>query len=276
MRKSSKTFWIVIAASAIYVTATATEEVVNSKWCPSPLRIDGTRNDWQSATLIFEKKVQVDYAFMNDADYLYILFRFNDHNYLSSIDQTGMTVYFNAAGKKKKDYGVRFFQNKISALQCIVMLEKREGPLSEEDKNAILANPHYMIYDFEVINKKADDKAPKPPGDAKPAIYRVHQDQDKKISFEMAVPLARVAELAPGIGTEPGKMITVGFEWGGLTDAQKKARMDRFKSRSERMAEKVSETPAGGTTASTARDRRTPKEYDFWVNVDLADDQTLQ
>jgi hypothetical protein len=273
MRTASKTFWIIIAASAVIATATAKEKLVNSTWCATPLRIDGTNNDWQRATLTFEKKVQSDFAFMNDADYLYVLFIFNDPQYLSSIEQTGMTVYFNVAGKKKKDYGVRFLQNKISARQYIAMLEKREGTLSEAEKDRILSNPDYMIYDFELINKKAGEKAAKPPSDAKPAIYRIHQDKGKKIAFEMAVPLAKVAELAPGIGTEPGKIIKVGFEWGGLTEAMKKARMERFKSQSERAAESVSETPAGGTSASMARRRRTPKKYDFWVDVKLADKQ---
>ena len=102
MSKASKAFWIVIVASAFFTAAVAKEKLVNSTWCAVPLRIDGTSNDWRGAALAFEKKVQADFTFMNDADYLYILFIFNDLRYLSSIDQTGMTVYFNVEGKKKK------------------------------------------------------------------------------------------------------------------------------------------------------------------------------
>lgn len=273
MRKTAKILLIMLAVGSIFIVGLAKDKVVTSTWCPSPLLIDGTSTDWPGVTTTFEKKVQVDYAFMNDADYLYVLFIFKDPQYLSSINQTGMTVYFNVAGKKKKDYGINFIQKRISAQQYIAMLEKQKGPLPDADKSNILANPNYVIFNFDVINKKAKENAPEAPADAKPAVYRIHQDQENNVAFEFTVPLARIAELAPGIGTEAGKQIKVGFEWGGMTEAMKQARMNRFKSQSERSAETVSEQPAGGTRASTARGRRSPKKYDFWVDVQLAKTQ---
>lgn len=273
MRKSTRFFLIMIGVGIIVLFGATKEKLVNSTWCPSPLRIDGTSDDWQTIALTHEEKVQVDYAFMNDADYFYVLFIFKDPQYLSSINQTGMTLYFNVDGKKNKDYGINLIQKKISAQQYITMLEKRDGLLSEADRNNILAHPEYGIFDFNVINKKTDQNTPPPPDDAKPAIYRIYQDRETNTAFEMAIPLARVAALAPGIGTEPGRLIKVGFEWGGMTEAMKQARMDRFKSRSERSAETVPDAPMGGTTASTARGRRSPKKYDFWVDVQLAKNQ---
>jgi hypothetical protein len=270
MRKTAKILLIMLAVGSIFIISTAKDKVVNSTWCPAPLQIDGAGADWQGLPTTFEKKVQVDYAFMNDANYLYVLFIFKDSQYLSSINQTGMTIYFNVAGKKKKDYGIKFIQKRISAQQYIAMLEKQKGPLSDADKNNILTNPNYVIYDANVINKKAKENAAETPSDARVAVYRIQQDQEKNVAIEFAVPLARAAELAPGIGTEPGKQIKVGFEWGGMTEAMKQARMNRFKSQSERSAATVSEQPAGGTRASTARGRRSPKKYDFWVDVQLA------
>jgi hypothetical protein len=273
MRKTAKILSIMLAVGSIFIISAAKDKVVNSTWCPAPLQIDGAGADWQGVPTTFEKKVKVDYAFMNDADYLYVLFIFKDPQYLSSINQTGMTVYFNVAGKKKKDYGINFIQKRISAQQYIAMLEKQKGPLPDADKSNILANPNYVIFDVDVVNKKAKENAPEATADAKPAVFRMHQDQEKNVAFEFAVPLARVAELAPGIGTEAGKQIKVGFEWGGMTEAMKQARMNRFKSQSERSAATVSETPAGGTRASTSRGRHTPKKYDFWVDVQLANKQ---
>jgi hypothetical protein len=273
MSERSKPFLILVAVVVLVVAGVAKDKIVTSAWCPTPLKVDGTSVDWQGVPMNFEKKVQVDYAFMNDANYLYVYFVFKDPQYLSTINQTGMTIYFNTAGKKNEDYGINFIQKKISAQQYIVMLEKQQGPLPESEKNNILMIPDYAIFAVDVINKKAKEDAPEPPAEAKPAVYRIQQDQDKNVAIEFAIPLARVAELAPGIGTEPGKKIKVGFEWGGMTEAMKQARMNRFKSQSERSAEKVSEQPAGGTTASTARGRRSPKKYDFWVDVQLASQQ---
>lgn len=273
MNKTKMCLLFFVGLGVLFVYGAAKDKIVTCTWCSEPLHVDGTSADWQGVAMTFEKKVQVDYAFMNDADYLYLFFVFKDLQYLSSINQTGMTVYFNTEGKKKKDYGINFFQRKISPQQYIALLEKSRGPLSEADKSNILANPEYIIFDAKVLNKKAKKNAPEAPADARAAVYRIQQDQDKKVGLEFAVPLVRVTELAPGIGTEPGKQIKVGFEWGGLTDAMKKARMNRFQSQSERSAERVSESPAGGTRASTARGRRSPQKYDFWVDVKLASQQ---
>lgn len=267
---------IVIALGTVVAFGVAKEKLVSSIWCQAPLRIDGTSNDWQDVALTLEKKTKVDFAFMNDADYLYVLFVFNDPQYLSSINQTGMTVYYNVEGKKKKDYGINFIQKRISAQQYIAMLEKQKGPLPEADKNTIMANPDYMIFDAIVINKKAKDETAEVPADAKPAIYRLHQEQEQQIAFEFAVPLARVAEWAPGIGTEAGKLIKVGFEWGGMTEAMKKARMNRLHGRME--GEMPSRADQGGQTgersqSDSSRRRQSPKKYDFWVDVQLASKQ---
>ena len=270
MSNTNRLFLIIMVIGVLFSAGVAKDKIVTSTWCTTPLKVDGESTEWQGLPVTFEKKVQVDYAFMNDAHYLYVFFVFKDPQYLSSINQTGMTLYFNTEGKKKKDYGINFIQKRISAQQYIALLEKQQGPLSEADKNNILANPHYAVFAADVLNKKAKKGTPESPADARAAVYRMQQDQEKHVSIEFAVPLVRVAELAPGIGTEPGKTIKVGFEWGGMTDAMKKARMNRFQSQSERSAEKVSEEPAGGTRASTSRGRRLPKRFDFWVDVQLA------
>ncbi len=273
MSNTKKLYLIVIVIGILFSSGVAKDKIITSMWCATPLKVDGTSTDWQGVPMTFEKKVQVDYAFMNDANYLYVFFVFKDPTYLSSINQTGMTMYFNTEGKKKKDYGINFIQKRISAQQYIALIEKQQGPLAEADKNKLLANPQYAIFAADVINKKAKEGTPDPPADAKAAIYRIQQDQEKNVSIEFAVPLMRVAELAAGIGTEPGKTIKVGFEWGGMTEAMKQARMSRFKSQSERSAENVSDEPAGSTQALTTRKRLSPKKYDFWADVQLATQQ---
>ena len=81
---------------------------VQSRWQKSPLKIDGDISDWLAPSFHAEKSVQVDYAFGNDAENLYLIFVFKDQKYLSSLAQTGFTVWFNDQGKKKKTLGVRF------------------------------------------------------------------------------------------------------------------------------------------------------------------------
>ena len=72
------------------------EKGFQSHWVSSPVRIDGSTNDWAENDLAGEKKVKVDYAFKNDAENLYVLFMFRDPKYLSSISATGLTIWFNS------------------------------------------------------------------------------------------------------------------------------------------------------------------------------------
>jgi hypothetical protein len=139
-----------------------------------------------------------------------------------------------------------------------------------------MSNPSYMSYDAIAINKKAKDKTSEIPADARPAIYRIHQGQEQNLTFEIAVPLARVAEMAPGVGTEAGKLVKVGFEWGGMTEAMKQARMNRLHGRIE--GEMPADATSGGQTgerrqSGSSRGRKSPKKHDFWVDVQLASNQ---
>jgi hypothetical protein len=156
MRKTVKLFFVIMTVGVIFIVGVAKDKVVTSTWCPAPLRIDGTSAEWQQVPMTFEKKVQVDYAFMNDTEYLYFLYIFKDPQYLSSINQTGMTVYFNAAGKKKRDYGINFIQKRISAQEYIVMLEKQKGPLRRPKRipRKLLRMPDQLYTEFIRIKKK--------------------------------------------------------------------------------------------------------------------------
>jgi hypothetical protein len=107
-----KIFVVAALVVAVCFVAVAKEKSVESKWAVSPLTIDGLVSDWEGSPLNVENKVKTEYAFRNDADNLYVLFKFNDLKYLSSIEITGMTLWIDTAGKKNKDLGVQFTKKK--------------------------------------------------------------------------------------------------------------------------------------------------------------------
>ena len=107
------------------------ESIVESKWVTAPMTIDGSNNEWEEDTLTFEKKVNVDYAFRNDSENLYVLFIFKEPRFMSSINKTGMTLWFNTEGKKKKKHGIRFQIKILQADAFISLLEKKLGPMPD-------------------------------------------------------------------------------------------------------------------------------------------------
>jgi len=122
-------------------TMAMAKDPYKSVWNTAQMSVDGTDFDWQDAFPAFEKKVAVDYAFKNDANFLYILFRFKDpKQFMSTISWTGMTVYLDPNGKKKKDYFINFRKKQITAEEFIANLEAQQGQLSQEDKDKIRTN----------------------------------------------------------------------------------------------------------------------------------------
>ena len=272
-----KIFFVLILMLSITFMASAKSKVINSIWTEAPVNIDGSAEDWAEHTLSFEKKVKVDCAYRNDSGYLYVLFIFKDPKYLTSINASGMTIYFNTEGKKKKDSGITFSNRRVSAEQFIALIEQQQGQLPEERKSQIKNTPYYFVQNYTVINKKKN-----PPSQAeesvevKRALFRFAKDQ-ATVVYEFAIPLEKSTKLAPGIGTEPGKAIKIGFEWGGMTKAMKDAKMKQLGDSTIR----TTATKAGGLTSersggressgtmSSMRKRR-PKKYLFWADVQLA------
>lgn len=280
-RNILKASFLVVFVVSICVFGFAKEKQVGSIWTTTPPKIDGSADDWMDVSMTQEEKVEVDYAFRNDQKFLYILFSFKNPKFMSSVNATGLTVYFNTDGKKKKDYGINFALKNVTNEEFIALLEKRQGPLDEERKNQIMANPSYSIFDYVVDTK---DKA-KGTENAKivPAVYRIQSDKQKRTAvYEIAVPLDRVIPTAPGVGAAAGSDIKIGFSWGGWTKELKEAAASQVGSQGSRatsgQAGRVDDTDpaarANDPSASlTALRRRAPKKYDFWVDVKLAGNQ---
>jgi len=252
--------------------------VVDSIWASGQPQIDGAMNDWAADTLIYNKKVKVDYAFKNDTNYLYIIFRFNDPKYVSSISATGMTIYYNLEGKKKKYYGINFKGKQVTADTYISVLEKSGQVLTEEQKKTIRAQRFVVLNDNTVINKKSKSSDAEVKQRTIPAVFKSRKGEDAFV-YEFAIPLKKEAEMAPGIGTEPGKQIMIGFKWGGMTKEMKEqrlktsiARSSQAKAGSGSQSGITSERGGGGGLSGSLSSVRkySPKEHDFWVDVRLA------
>jgi len=274
----ARTLLLSLLVLAVCLAGFSEEKTIACMWRGSPLSIDGADNDWAGDTLSFEKKFEVDYAFKNDAENLYVLFVFKDPLFLSTIKDTGMTFWINTEGKKKKKYGITYMIRKVSAEGIISILEKQKGPLPEAEKNKIRSQPEYIFYQGDVRDKKGNILTPKALGGELPMPIFKSQPKQKMMVYEFVMPLRILEKLSAKHKMEPGKKVKVGFEWGGLTERMKAQRMARL----EKSAEGGAGTKATTTSARESDlDRRSdgalnlrsskgPKKYSFWVDVELA------
>ncbi|MEP4534009.1 MAG: hypothetical protein ABJ004_13050 [Cyclobacteriaceae bacterium] len=71
------------------------------------INIDGTGNDWPELDL-HDKTVGMQYGVSYDQDNLYVLAKVYEQDAIRQILSSGLTVWVDANGKKKKDVGVKY------------------------------------------------------------------------------------------------------------------------------------------------------------------------
>ena len=190
---------------------------------------------------------------------------------------TGITLWFNPEGKKKKNYGIKFIQKQISADALISRTEKEMGPLPEDKKKEIRNIPSYLINDTEIVNKKGESRPqPSESSEIKPAAFRVMKQQDLLV-LEFAIPMKRMMEQTSGVGIEPGKRVKVGFEWGGMTEEMREevrrriAALERTRSSDTDATDNRAGAGVGSSVPMGLPSG--PAKYLFWVDVQLVKNQ---
>ncbi|MFW6140642.1 MAG: hypothetical protein ACOC5S_04740 [Acidobacteriota bacterium] len=288
MRKILKTACLFLMITSISFAGFAKEDLYQSKWVQEKIIMDGSDEDWAEELMQSYDKYGVDYAFKNNGNYLLGVFIFKDPEYLTSVKESGIMVWLNTEGKKKKRYGIRFWNMRLTPDQYIELLEKQKGELSEGQKNDIRVKKFYEIPDIKVTNKDSQSQL-KEEVEVRPSAFDT-QEFDDRIVYEFAIPLERPYDLAPGIGITPGETIKVGFEWGGITDEMKEQRaklaaaMDARArdqgatsgaTQERRVSDRMGRSDQVSSFARTMR-RATPPQYNFWVDVELAEQESTK
>jgi hypothetical protein len=188
-----------------------------SQWAsPAPV-LDGRDEDWQPGGFSSERSVRVDYAFKNDGRNLYILLVFKDPKFLSSIDATGIRIFWGRDVSAGNAAGVLFVRKTVTAEEFISILESRASPLSEKEKEVLRINPRHSIFDAYAVDSRG--KTIPPPdsrSDLDPPEFRAGK-RNKATIYEFRVPLPRAGAQQAGTGAGPGETVRVSFEWGGAS-----------------------------------------------------------
>ena len=101
------------ALIVLSIPAAAADKVVESMWASGPMTIDGVAQEWDESTPIVDPGSKVEYALRNDGRNLYIIMVFRTPPPTvrakifpkSTLDYTGMRVFFTTGAKKSKDNG---------------------------------------------------------------------------------------------------------------------------------------------------------------------------
>jgi hypothetical protein len=198
----------------------------------------------------------------------------------TTLEYTGLKVFFNSEGKKSKDVGICFTKKSLPTEVVITEIEKRGQALTEEQKAELRKEKAHMVFVEEPINEKKLTAPSDPAVKTDAPGYRAASRQ-RVLYCEFRIPLSRVNEVR-GIGTEPGNTIKLGFEWGGMTrEIMKNIMADRAAGGAtarQGASGMVSSVAAGGggegegDGGDFAAFTRNPryKKHSFWIDLKLA------
>ncbi len=206
---------ILVAATVFAVPGFPKDTVVESQWAAAPVVIDGLDQDWQDATFLTDGGSKAQYALKNDGKNLYIIFLFKDPMSPSTIEYTGLKVFFNTEGKKSTDLGIHFAKKSVTADALIAYMEKKGEVLTDARKAEIRTKSEYILFEADVINVKKAAAPSDPAVKNDPPVFSTKFENRVPI-YELRIPLSRMNQPG-GLGSEPGKTVKLGFEWGGLT-----------------------------------------------------------
>jgi len=285
MRRTPMTLIAALAMiAALSVPAAAAEKAVESLWASGPMTIDGIAQEWDESTPIIDEGSKVEYALRNDGKNLYIIMVFRSPQPgtraavfpKSTLDYTGMRVFFTTGPKKNKDFGVLFQKKMYTAEALIASMEKQGRTLTEAQKAEIRQKETHVVFTEELIKPKKAAAA-EPAAGEEPPVFRTIEKGPLAVC-EFRIPLSR-------IGVTPGQTVKLGFEWGGMTNQilrdmmagradQSVAAADRGVGAGDGWRDQSGEgggeiRGTGGSVGEMGRNPRYQK-HSFWIDAKLA------
>ena len=270
--------WIAIPLIAVTIAALggaglAKDAPVASQWAAAPVRIDGLDQDWQGATFLTDPDSKAQYALRNDGQNLYILFLFKSPEAASTIDATGMKVYFSSEGAKSKDHGVHFLKKTLTADELVEYLQNQGQTLTDARKAELRQKKDFTVFEADVINPKKTPAPSDPSVKTEPPAFGT-RSQNREVVYEFRIPLSRTNQPG-GIGAGPGQTLKLGFDWGGLTTEMVQAMMGpgaggpgRAPSLDGSVANvRNDEAREGG---AVLRHSPRTRQHTFWIDLKLA------
>lgn len=226
VRSGAKSLLLLTFVGLILSTSCKTQEV-QTHWSAEPVKVDGEMAEWPSGSTVYFEDSGVQLGLRNDSENLYILFRFGNQAWARAIRMGGLTLWLDNSGKGKKDIGIRYNGGpSVSDLQK--MRPSSEGGFRENltpEQQQRLAEMEKTTADqIIVINKKTNQEMTmRADGSGGPAVS--FASPQGTYTYEFSIPLQKSDVSHYGIGAQPGQVISLGLEWGGMSESDRQRMM---------------------------------------------------
>lgn len=208
-------FAVVLFGLVLALTGACSYFQLASNWTPTSALTEGNSEAWAELPGHFFSDQNVFVAVGNDSQYLHLLVRFRaaDENWVRACAMSGLTVWFDPSGKKKKTLGIRF-PNGPSRENPPLTDASHESERS--DIPALRANQP-LDGQFEV-NTKGSSIIITADGTSGPSGR--FASESGMYTYELSIPLAATADRWVAIGDTPGSTVMLGLT-AGLSEEER-------------------------------------------------------
>jgi hypothetical protein len=192
---------------------------MQSHWSADSIKVDGQVEDWSNTPLTYFEDEQVSLGLRNDDENLYILFRTKSQTWERLIRTSGLTMWLDETGGKKKDFGIRYIGGlSLSEMQKTGIVSERGllDSLMPEQKQRLIRERETMANQIEVLSEEGKQKIIIPAdGSRGPAISSAVSQGI--YTYELRIPLQDKRGDYYFIKPQPpGQTLGIGLEWGGI------------------------------------------------------------
>lgn len=201
---------VVLILSLVFIQGCKKDMELESHWHQQDIIVDGDAAEWQD--LIWFDGHPVAVGIKNDATDLYLLFSTTDRNTKQTLMRRGFTIWFNAAGKKKKTFGIRYPIG-LAKYQQMRSYDPEEWRINEQERTQMHISG--MLTQMEIMG----------PGSHARNLTRVENpfgislaltDTTAALIYELKIPLQSQDGHPYHISAEPGSVIRMGLETGSM------------------------------------------------------------
>ena len=191
---------------------------VVTHWLSTAVQIDGQFDDWNAVP---ESRRHEDHAVLklaSDSQSLYLYYVTDDLDWVRTIRMTGLTIYLNRNGSHDKDFFICYRGGPpTSELVPAGTPGDRPGkdPMHPALRNQLLEweRQNYVPFTCFVRDWIVEKAIPT---DGRQGPKAAFGKQNGRFAYEFEIPLQTSLALYYGLGTQPGAVVGIGAEWGGL------------------------------------------------------------
>jgi hypothetical protein len=255
---------ILFVAPILILLTSCSDQRIQSNWAGKSPTIDGSLEEWSSASMVVFEGLEVSLGVRNDSSFLYLAGRIANASLQQMVDQSGVVVWLDPEGGHRKDLEIHFPASRAARAN----LNRGEfwDSLTEDQKAKARKQMEEMRRGVLVIDKRSVDSHVYKPGDVE-GFAGVIAESQGLISFEARIPLQIEKHFPKFSGMNLGKRVAIGVGLGGSTgDRSRNVDFDGAPPTGE-----FGFPGRGGAPGNFPRGgSQVPEKKEIWLEVSLA------